>query len=497
MAEDDKKVVNFDFFQERKATRDRDRYEDDDGGGGGPPIGPPGGDGATPRAPFGTELMLSHELSKELGDDWICAWPSKTWYRWDGRRWDGARGDYLIQQIAQQVALRLAVWIEEKDKRTARSLCRSATISGAITLISSQQRHAVYDGELDQEDDWEINTPDGLLYLKTGFLAPHVRSRMLTRLTGASPRPDAECPRWMQFLDEVTGGNRGLQEYLRRMAGYFLTGSITEHKIFFLYGKSRTGKTVFQNILVELLGDYAIAAAMDMFIVAEGQRHLTEQMDLCGPRLVIASETQEGKRWNDALLKQIAGGDPMRARKMRENTVQFRTHCKLLLGGNHRPRMRPGDDAMRARFIVPPFGFRQPVLDKDLTDKLRGELPGIFKWAMTGALELHNGASLDLSAAPLVIREATDEYFESQDTINHWIDACCERGGREFFATTEELYKSFKGWCERAGDRWPLPMFIFASRLADVDGVEHHRPSGRKARGFVGLRLNDRQDDFM
>jgi putative DNA primase/helicase len=159
--------------------------------------------------------------------------------------------------------------------------------------------------------------------------------------------------------------------------------------------------------------------------------------------------------------------------------------------------MRPGDDAMRARFVVPPFRYRQPVLDKDLADKLREELAGIFKWCITGALELHSGRNLDLSdEAPLVIREATDEYFESQDTINHWIEACCERG-REYFTPTEDLYKNFKAWCERAGDRWPVPMRIFSSRLGEVDGIEHHRPSGRQGRGFLGLRLSDRQNDFV
>ncbi|MBV8121801.1 MAG: hypothetical protein JO081_17895 [Alphaproteobacteria bacterium] len=489
----DEKVVDLHFFREARNPQP-ERNPDDGNGGGGPPGAPPGGSGPTPEPPFGSEDMLSEELSKDLGDDWICAWPIRQWYRWDGARWDNRQGDYLVRQRAQVIARRIAAMA--RDKRLARQICRKGSVSAAIDFASSNERHARYEGNLDNEGAWEINTPQGLLFLKTGFLAPPMRSRLLTRLAGAAPSPEMECPRWLQFLDEATGGDVEMIDYLQRLAGYCLTGDVSEHAIFFLYGKSRTGKTVFLTMLLKLLGDYAIHAAVDMFVQSDGQRHLTEVMDLDGPRLVIAPETPEGKRWNDSLLKQIAGGEQLRANRMRQDPVQFTPVCKLGLGGNHRPRMRAGDDGMRTRFRVLPFRHRQPVLDKDLVDKLAAELPGIFKWALIGEMKrIKDGKNLSVERAPAAIKEATDEYFEAEDMIKRWLDSCC-LFGKDYKAVTDDLYKSFRAWAERIGERYPPTINVFSQRLGQLDELGIQPWRGNHQRGFLGVQLTRSQPDL-
>lgn len=333
-------------------------------------------------------------------------------------------------------------------------------------------------------------------FLKTGFVAPHARNRFLTRLAGAAPTPQAECPRWLRFLDEATGGDKQLQDYLQRMCGYFLTGSISEHLIFFLYGKSRTGKSVFVGILRALLGDYAIAASVEMFIETDGQRHKTEIMDLKGARLVVASETPPGKRWNDALLKQISGGDRIRANFMRQDTEEFAPKCKLLLVGNHRPKIRDGDDAMFERFLVIPFSHRQPVLDKGLIDKLKLELPGIFKWAVLGEIKrLTKGGELDRVNAPAAVKEAIDEYFEAEDLVKQWLEDCCVFN-KTFESTSKELYRSFRRWSERNGERFPPSLTIFAAKLALVDDHGITKWRNMHIRGFRGLALRESQSDM-
>jgi putative DNA primase/helicase len=490
-----RKVVDLSFWRETHLPKDEP--DDDEGGGGGlPPIGPPGGDGSTPvPAPFG-EDHFSEELSKELGEDWRCAWPKGVWYRWDGQRWDSRQGDFIVRQKAQLVSRRLVGGIA--TAALARTIQRRTTAGGAVWWTSSNERHAVWDEELNRENPWEINTPAGLLMLKTGDIEPPARERLLTRLTGAVPAPEAECPRWLQFLDEATGKNKPLQNYLQRMCGYFLTASISEHLIFFLYGKSRTGKSVFVSVLRALLGDYAIAATVEMFIETEGQRHSTEVMDLKGPRLVIASETPAGKRWNDALLKQISGGDSIRANRMRTDPEEFLPVCKLLLVGNHRPKIRDGDDGLTARFLVIPFSHRQPVLDKDLVDKLKLELPGIFKWAIEGEIKrLQSGGSLDRANAPQVIKEATDEYFDAEDLIKQWVEQCCVLDAK-YSTSTEDLYRSFRRWMERHGERFPPASRLFSTKLVTsgeelgITRVRTHR-----FRGFVGIALAEGQEDML
>ena len=246
---------------------------------------------------------------------------------------------------------------------------------------------------------------------------------------------------------------------------------------------------MFLTVLHALLGDYAITASVDMFLMAEGQRHLTEVMDLNGPRLVIAGETPAGRRWNDSLLKQISGGDKLRANRMRQDPIEFQPQCKLLLAGNHRPRLRSGDDAMRERFIVIPFQTRQPVLDETLTDQLKRELPGIFNWALEGEMIRQKGARLG-RVIPLAVREATDEYFRTENLLKSWIEDACQLGA-DYTALTAELYKSFTRWCEAAGERYPPPMNKFSEELMKLDdlGIKTWRKAHDGKRGFAGLRL--------
>src|SRR3977135_178696 len=126
---------------------------------------------------------------------------------------------------------------------------------------------------------------------------------------------------------------------------------------------------------------------MNAFTVATGDRHPTECAHLLGARVATACEVEEGMRWDEAKLKAISGGDRITARFMRGDFFTFEPQFKLLLAGNHRPRMRSADDAMRRRLQVIPFRHKPKIVDKQLREKLRAELPGILRWAVQGELD--------------------------------------------------------------------------------------------------------------
>jgi putative DNA primase/helicase len=226
------KVVDFSYWREIKHDDERlwPLMDDGGGGGGGEPPGPPADEQKGP--PFGSDHHVALVLSERLGEDWVCGHPSGTWYQWDGRRWDVSRGSG-VNAVARQVCADVSVLIE--SKRLQRDIAREGKARAALTFASHDPRQHRWDFEFDQDDDWQLNTPAGILQLKNGFVMPHARGRLLTRLAGAAPSPDAECPRWMQFLEEATGGDKELQAYLQRLAGYCLTGSVEEHAIFFLF----------------------------------------------------------------------------------------------------------------------------------------------------------------------------------------------------------------------------------------------------------------------
>ena len=136
----------------------------------------------------------------------------------------------------------------------------------------------------------------------------------ITKLSAVTPTASVECSRWLQFLEEATGGDAELIRFLQQWCGYALTGVTREHALVFVFGPGGNGKSVFLNVLTGILGAYAATAAMDTFTASRSERHSTYLAMLRGPRLVTASETEEGKPWAEARIKQMTGGDLVTAR---------------------------------------------------------------------------------------------------------------------------------------------------------------------------------------
>ena len=172
-----------------------------------------------------------------------------------------------------------------------------------------------------------------------------------------------DCPRWLKFLDETTNGDAGLIRFLQQWCGYALTGITREHALVFVYGPGGNGKTVFLNVVNEILNDYATVAAMDTFTASKTDKHSTDLAMLHGARLVTASETEEGRAWAEARIKQITGGDRVTARFMRQDNFTYVPQFKLMIIGNHKPVLHNVDEAAQRRFHIVPFMIRPETPD--------------------------------------------------------------------------------------------------------------------------------------
>ena len=130
-------------------------------------------------------------------------------------------------------------------------------------------------------------------------------------------------------------------------------------------------------------------------------------------------ETEEGRRWAESKIKGLTGGDPISARFMRQDFFQFVPQFKLVIAGNHKPSLRSVNEAIRRRFHLVPFDVTIPVAERDLqlAEKLRGEWPGILKWAIDGCIAWHH----DGLNPPGAVQEATAAYLASEDHIARWI----------------------------------------------------------------------------
>ena len=208
-------------------------------------------------------------------------------------------------------------------------------------LATADQRLAATTDQWDA-DPWLLNTPGGVIDLRTGEIRDHQPSDYMTKMTAVEP--DGACPLWRKFLNRIFAGDAELIAYVQRVAGYTLTGSTRDHAMFFGFGTGANGKSVFINTISGILGDYHRTAAIETFTASKFDRHPTDLAGLRGARLVTAIETEEGRRWDEAKIKTLTGGDKISARFMRQDYFEFSPQFKLMIAGNRKPSLRSVDN---------------------------------------------------------------------------------------------------------------------------------------------------------
>ena len=386
-----------------------------------------------------------------------CA-PWKQWLVWDGVRW--VTDDSLdVMRRAQETVSHMVSYLDKiddyDDKRRFHRFILSSHSHRSLTAMLSQAKSAAEVQVLPHElnsDKWLLNCLNGTLDLRTGILRPHSRDDMITMLAPVEYDPDADCPRWKLFMEEITAGDESLIRFLKRACGMCLTGDVSEHVLLILYGTGRNGKSTFLNTFQELLGDYAAQAPPGFLLSKSFDSHPTQLAYIFGRRMVVSMETGEGNRMDETLVKQLTGGDKIVARRMREDFWEFSPTHKLWLSTNYKPRIHGYDEAVWERIRLIPFKVsflsNDPRQDKRLPEKLRGELPGILRWAVEGCLEWQE----DGLGSPDNVSIATQCYRSDEDVLGVFLNDCCVLK-QDAYATARALYARYIKWCKDNGER--------------------------------------------
>ena len=398
------------------------------------------------------------------------------WMHYDGRQW---KPDVSLIAVRNARDVCRTASAETGNLPIASRLASAGTIYAVEKLARADKRLAA-NVDMWDADPWQLNTPDHVVDLRTGKKRPHDPFDYHTRMTAVSPHNG--CPLWMSFLDRIFAANNDMIGYLQRLAGYALTGRTAEHVMGFCHGSGANGKSTLLNTLSGILGNYSAVAPMDALTASAIDRHPTEIAMLRGARLVTANETEEGRRWAEARIKALTGGDPITARQLYCDTFTFIPQFKLVVAGNHKPGLTGVDEAIRRRIHLVPFTVTIPTEERDpaLCEKLKAEWPGILAWAIEGCL---NWQTVGLKPPPAVV-EATERYLESEDAISLWIEERCEKSKTEW-ESSSALYASWKHWAECAGEyASSQKRFI---QVLESKGLMSVRKA--KGRGILGLRL--------
>jgi putative DNA primase/helicase len=260
-----------------------------------------------------------------------------------------------------------------------------------------------------------------------------------------------------------------------------LSADISEHVFCFFFGTGRNGKGTFVRTAIGVMGDYANTSPIEAFLESKYDRHPTEFARLRKIRLTVAQETPKGQAWDEAKIKNTTGGDPITARFMRQDFFDYDPTHKLIIAGNHKPKLKVVDEAIRARLRLIPFIVTIPEAERDpeLTEELKAEWPSVLRWMIDGCLDWQaNGLGV-----PLIVREASDDYFHAQDAFAHWLDDCCER--RQLAKTgSSALFASWEAWATAHGiDVGSERAFAFA--LQDRGWTHKRTERGRVFRDLI------------
>lgn len=416
---------------------------------------------------------------------YVSAWGA--WVSWDGCRWkrdELGRADQLGFKTVRSIYLEAAAATDpEESKNLSAWAYKSESGKSINSMMTLAKKLLAIDASKLDADPMALNVANGTLDLRTGKLRPHRQDDLITRLAPVVFDPSATCPTWDAFFERIfRRASTALRHFIQAAVGYTLTADVSEQVLFFAHGGGSNGKGTFVGTLQTMMGDYAKQGAPDLLLAKRGESHPAEQADLQGARLVSCSEVEQGRSFAEVAVKQLTGGDRIKARLMRQDFFEFAPTHKIFLSANHKPKVRGTDHAIWRRIKLIPFLEKITGAEKDphLKDKLELELPGILAWSVRGTMAWVKDG---LGEAPEVA-QATQQYRHEQDRLATFLEESFEvdPDGR---ASNADIYRVYTVWCQRNGEQ-PWTQRALSDAMLEREMEPFRTGAGR---GFKGIRL--------
>ncbi len=415
------------------------------------------------------------------------------WHYWDGKRWAPDNAAVRAKQHLKQVLRRC--WVEAQgDKEFTRDVQSSMTgfgAKGVLMLAEAAPELAAPVASMDA-DPWLLNCANGTLDLHTLELRPHDPRDRLTKITRAAYRPGERGEDW-DYLLSSSLPDAEVRAFLQRFFGHALIGRVIEHVLGVLTGAGRNGKGAITETTQKALGDYAIATSNELLLSGRyGQSSAGEEarrMRLRGSRFVTMSEFERGSKLAEATMKRLTGGDPIEAKNMGQNPVEFEPSHTLVMLANDLPTVAADADAVWDRMLVVPFevSFRGRE-DVGLKERLESQLDAVLTWAVEGLRE-YQRRRLD---PPEAVKARTHRYREDNNPVRQFVKERCDVGSN-LRVTKKAFASAYNDWARANGqpqhDQAKVGEFLRACE--DVSAV-------RRAAGevWVGIQLATSQGVF-
>lgn len=431
-----------------------------------------------------SEDALADHFADAHAEKWRYVAQWGRWFKWCGDVWQEDMTEE-VYDLARQLCRAATYWQEAAgltpDQK--KKISRRATAGSVRDNARADRRIAAVVDQWDT-DPLLLGVPGGVVDLRTGQMLDGSPEQYITKKCAVAPAAGPH-PLFDMVVDRASAGDASMRDYLMRWFGYMLTGDVREECFLFLHGPGGSGKGTLVKVIGDILGDYAKTISMEALTESKAQRHPQELAKLARARFVYSSETEEGRRWNESLIKWLTGRDKVTAHFMRENDFEFYPQFKLLIYGNHIPHLKSVGQEMRRRVHLVEYAGSLSDEERDTTlkDRLVAEYPAILHTMIQGCIQWQDCGL----GKPERVTNATEQYLESEDTVGVWLADNIERdiAARE---PSGDVYRDFKRWCEAAGE------FCVSQKRFTQDmkqrGFDTDRDAGK--RYLSGLRIKNR-----
>ena len=314
-----------------------------------------------------------------------------------------------------------------------------------------------------------INCQGIAVNLETG------QNRLATRddrfLKTAGFRPEKmETPVFDKFMKWATMGRDDLAAWLMRFFGYCLTG-ITTYELFAnFHGSGRNGKGTLVHLMQRIMGDYQLELPLSAIVLEHNEsKRAFDLADLPGKRMAAVSDVPKNTRYNIQNIKNMTGNDLLKSEQKYQAAYLFHNTAKLIVCSNNEIKLPSLGPDMRDRVRLIPFDnyIEREKQDRKLFKNLLEEAPGILHRLIQEAVFCVRGVDFPKCD---VIEQATEKYFDKQDTVKMFCIDCIEQfpGGK---IQAGELYAKYESWCKNSN---------YAFKSSRVFGEEFSQKYERK-----------------
>ncbi len=445
-----------------------------------------------PRKPIFEELEMINRFCKEYCDNLVFS-SSRGWLFWNSEVWEPSESQpYLCaEEFLTKFKIETMEYIatlDKKEARTMRNTLESQMTKRKIDNLVGHAKHkfSINPNILDSRP-FELNTPSGIVDLKTGKIGPHDPKKFHTKMTSIGPSNDG-MGEWLEFLNLIFENDQERIDFLQIQCGRILVGGVFSHGVLILYGRGGTGKSTLVQAISSVLGNYS-TNMNPLLLSANCKLNTGSQLTrLRGSRLAVFSELEEDSIWDGGMLKTISSVDTIVSEEKYQKPETFSPSHFSIFHSNHLPRLNSRDSGLWDRIIILPMNFRIRGTEIDVKAfnnmLLKNSGQGILQWMILGAKKfIKNEFQFSI---PATCRKTMVLYKNDEDWLKTYLREKCELSP-DSVVRAGDVYEHYRIFCLQSGSKIRRNNEFYRA-LSSVEGIS--RVMRRGKRFIKGLTFN-------